>query len=198
VTLNISGGTSPSVHSEGATIVKVVDPVNVTVTATNVGGTEIENALVLLEAADGAGPFPYDVTVTITNADDSGGPTAYVTHNGHGLATNDYIVIRDASYPENNGVFQITVTSVNAYNYELASFPGASPSGTIKATFAALYGLTNASGVVTAQRVYTANQNVSGWARKSSATPYYKTAPIVGEVNKTTGLSATAILISDE
>jgi hypothetical protein len=198
VTLNISGGTTPSVHSEGAIIVKVVDPVDLTVTAQNEGGTVIENALVYLKAKDGAGPFPFEETVTITNADDSGGPTAYVTHTGHGMASNDYVSIEGASYPENNGVFQITVTSVNAYNYELASYPGASPSGTIKATFVALYGLTNASGIKTGQRVYSANQNVEGWVRKSSATPFYKSSPLVGEVDKDIGYTATAVMISDE
>lgn len=198
VTLNISGGSTPSVHSEGAIINKVINPVSVTVTVKNSGGTVIENARVLLETADGTGPFPFEDVVIITNADDSGGPTAYVYHPAHGLATDDFVVIKGASYKENNGVHQITVTGINTYTYELSSHPGASPGGTIKSTYAALYGLSNASGIVTTSKAYSANQNVTGWVRKSSGTPFYKTASIVGTVDSDNGLSATAILILDE
>lgn len=198
VTLNISGGTSPSVHSEGATIVKVVNPVSVTVTCKTSAGANISGARVLLEAADGAGPFPFEDSVSITNADDSGGPTAYVTHNGHGLASNDYVVIKGAGYSENNGVKQITVIDTNTYSYELDSYPGASPSGTITCTYAALYGVSNASGIVTTSRVYGSNQNVIGWARKGTSTPLYKTSSIVGEVDSSDGFSATAVMILDE
>jgi len=198
VTLTLSGGTTPSIRTEGATVDIVSGAVDVTVTVKTSAGVNIQNARVIVEAADGAGPFPYQEAVTIVNADDSGGPTAYVTHNNHGLATNDYVNIEGASYSVNNGVHQITVTGANTYTYELSSYPGANPSGTITCTFVALYGLSNVNGVVTTSRVYSANQNVAGHARKSTSTPFYKTGVIVGEVDKDDGFSTTAIMILDE
>lgn len=61
-----------------------------------------------------------------------------------------------------------------------------------------LSGLTNASGVIQdTAYTYTADDNVSGWARKSSASPYYKEGPISGTITST-GFSGTAILQSDE
>jgi hypothetical protein len=198
VTLNISCGSTPSVHSEGATINKVVNPVSVTVTCKTSAGAVIEGARVLVEASDGAGPFPFEDSVTISNADETAGPIAYVTHSSHGLASNDYVVIKGASYKENNGVHQITVINVNSYSYTLSSYPGSTPTGTIECTFAALYGTSNASGVVTTSRVYSSNQNVIGWARKSTSSPLYKTSAIVGEVDSSDGFTATAVMIADE
>ena len=199
ITLNlVSCSGNVSVKTAGCTVIVVEDPVTVKVTVKTAAGALVENARVMLKASNGTGPFPFEVTVAVVNADDSGGPTAYVTHAAHGMATNDYVKIEGAGYPENNGVFQITVTSASEYNYELASYPGASPSGTIKATFVALYGLTSALGVVSTGRVYSSNQPVEGWARKSTSTPFYKSGPISEEVDSSDGLTATAILILDE
>lgn len=61
-----------------------------------------------------------------------------------------------------------------------------------------LNGLSNASGVVQdTAYTYTADDVVSGWARKSSASPYYKEGPISGTITNT-GFSGTAILQADE
>jgi hypothetical protein len=78
------------------------------------------------------------------------------------------------------------------------SAPGSSPTGTITCTFVALYGLSNASGIVTTSRVYSADQNVEGWARKSSSSPYYKPGPLSGTVDSADGFSTTAVLVIDE
>jgi hypothetical protein len=162
----------------------------------NSGGTVIENARVFVKAADGSGPFPnaYDATVTIVNS----GTTATVTHNSHGMATNDHVVISGASHEENNGVFQITVSDSDTYTYTMSSAPGSSPTGTIKCTFVALYGLSNASGIVSTSRVYSSNQNVVGWARKGSSSPFYKTGSVSDEVDSSDGLNYTTVLISDD
>ncbi len=178
----------------GATVTIVSDPVTVKVTAKTAAGVNVENARVLLRASDGTGPFPYDVTVTITNS----GTTATVSHTAHGIATNDKVQISGASLSANNGVFQITVTGVDAYTYTMASTPGSNPTGTIKSTFVALSGLTNSSGVLSTSRVYSSDQPVSGHARKSTSSPLYKTAPVVGDVDSVDGISATAVMILDE
>lgn len=180
--------------SAGATVVIVSDPVTVQVQVKNASGINIENARVMVAASDGTGPFPYQETVTITNS----GTTATVSHTGHGMDTNDYVKIEGASHLQNNGIHQITKISDDSYSYVMSSAPGSDPTGTIKSTFVALYGLSNSSGIVSTTRVYSSDQNVSGWARKASATPFYKTGPISGTVDATDGFTGSAVLILDE
>ena len=194
VTINYTGA-APSVHSAGATIVKVGSSVDVTVTVKTVAGVNVENARVLLKAKDGTGPFPWQETVTsITNS----GTTATVAHTGHGMASNDRAYIYGASLIANNGVFQITVNGVDEYEYTMLSTPGSSPTGTIKCTFVALYGLSNALGVVTTSREYGSDQPVVGWCRLSTSSPLYKPAPLVGAVDDLLGFSGTGVMILDE
>jgi len=181
--------------SAGADVVIIEDPVTVKCTVVDTDGTKIQNARVLIKAADGTGPFPFDATVTIVNS----GTTATVTHNSHGMATNDYVVISGASLEANNGVWQITKINDNSYSYTMSSTPGSSPTGTIKCTFVALYGLSSALGVVSTSRVYSSNQPITGWARKATTSPgLYKPGTISGEVDSSDGLTATAVLIVDE
>jgi hypothetical protein len=179
--------------SAGATVVIVQDPVTVKVTVTDVLGNAIDGARVLVKASSGTGPFPYQASVTISNS----GTTATVTHTGHGLSSNDKVLIEGASLLVNNGIHEITKISDNSYSYVLSSAPGSSPTGTITATFVALYGVTS-GGVVSTSRVYSSDQPVTGWARKASNPPYYKPGPIVGPVDSTDGLNATAVMIVDE
>ena len=179
--------------SAGAGVTIVNDPVTVKVTVTDAGGTLISSARVILKASDGTGPFPYQDTVTIVNS----GTTATVTHNSHGMLTNDKVEIRGASLAANNGVFSITYISDNSYSYTMGSSPGSSPTGTITCTFVALEGLTVA-GVISTSRVYSSDQPVVGWARKSSASPFYKTGPLSGAVDSTDGYNNTAVLTADE
>jgi len=193
VTITITGGTTPSYRTDGATVVIVAGAVTVLVNAKTVGGANIQNARVFLKAATG-GPFPFDVTVTIANS----GTTATVTHTSHGLLTNDKVVIKGASHLANNGVFTITVTGTNTYTYTMGSSPGSNPTGTIKATFVALEGLTDASGNISTSRVYASAQPVTGWVRKSTGSPLYKQALLGGSVSNTAGYTANAQLVSDE
>lgn len=194
ITLNIVGGDTPTYRTDGATVNIVANPVDVTVTVTTTGGTVIQNARVLVEASNGTGPFPYQEAITITNST----TTATATHTGHGLVSNDKVVIRGATQTAYNGVFQITVTDANTYTYTMSSDPGGSATGSPVSSFVAVEGLTNASGVVTANRVYSSNQPVVGTARKATGSPLYKPAVINGTVNSSTGFNTTVPLISDE
>jgi len=195
VTIYIVGGSGTfSYKTDGATVDIIPDPVTVKATATTKSGTPIQNARVLLRASDGTGPFPYDETVTISNS----GTTATVTHTAHGMASNDYVQITGASLAANNGVFQITYISANSYSYTMGSTPGSSPTGTIKATFVALYGLTDVNGEVSTSRVYSTDQPVTGWARKSTSAPYYQEGVLVGSVDSVDGFDKTAVMVSDE
>lgn len=194
VTINVTGGDTPTYNNgSGASTTIVSGAVTVKVTVADAGGTLISDARVLLAASDGTGPFPYQETVTITNS----GTTATVNHTAHGMATNDKVMIRGASHDENEGVKQITVTGVNAYTYVMDTAPGSNPTGTITSTFVALSGLT-VLGVLSTSRVYSSDQPVTGWARKSSSSPYYKTGPLSGSVDNSDGYNNTAVLILDE
>jgi hypothetical protein len=191
--ITISGGTTPSIRTAGCTITIISGAVNVDLYVKTATGTAISGAQTLLKA-DAGGNLPSNVTVTIANS----GTTATVTHTGHGLATNDKVLIKGASHYQNNGVFSITKTGNDTYTYTLSSAPGSNPTGTIKSTFVVLSGTTDSNGLITMSRVFPADQPVSGWARKSSASPYYKTGPVSGTVDSATGAIFTALLIADE
>jgi hypothetical protein len=193
VTINCAA--LPSVKSAGATIVKVGTSVTVTVYAKDIGGNNVNDARVLLKAANDTGPFPFEETVTsISNS----GTTATVSHTGHGMATGDKVLINGASHWQNNGVFSITKDNDNQYHYTLPSDPGSSPTGTIKATFVALEGLTS-SGFLSTSREYSSPQPVTGWIRKAPvAGPWYKPAPLTGTIPSSGEFTTTGVMISDE
>ena len=132
--------------------------------------------------------------MTIVNS----GTTATVTHTAHGLTNNDFVQITGASLAANNGVFQTTFVSANSYTYTMNSTPGSSPTGTIKCTFVALYGTTDASGIKSASRVYATAQPVEGWTRKSTTSPFYTQGILVGGVSTTLGYDATGVMVLDE
>jgi len=191
--LTIDGGTTPSVRTAGVSVTVISGAVTVTARTVTENGTNIQDARVHLEAASG-GVFPVAASVTISNS----GTTATVTHNSHGLATNDKVVIRGASLNENLGVHSITVTDTNTYTYTMSSAPGSSPTGTITSTFVVLNGLTDVNGEISMSRVFSGNQPVTGRARKSSSAPYFKNANLTGTVSSSTGGSFTAVMISDD
>lgn len=202
VTLYLNGFTGNySYLSDGADITIVPDPVTVKVTATTTDGTPIENVLVLLEATSGSptGPFPVQASVTIAR---TGSPEslAIVSHNSHGMASNDYVVIRGANQAEYNGTKQIIVIDANSYSFvtDSSPLPVTPATGTITATFAALYGLTDVNGEISTSRVYSSNQPVLGWGRKMSGTPYYKEGVLTGFIDSTTGYDKSAVMALDE
>lgn len=191
--LTISGGTTPSIKTAGCAVTVISGAVSATVTVKTVGGTAIQYARVLVVAAAG-GPMPFNVTVTISNS----GTTATVTHSAHGMATNDKVQIKGASHLQNNGVFTITKIDAGSYSYTMGSAPGSSPSGTIKCHYVALSGETDANGEITMSRVFSSDQPITGRVRKSTGSPIYKTANIVGTIDSVAGFAVTTQLIGDE
>jgi hypothetical protein len=198
LTINVAAGgaSTPTYYNTGSGDVSVVaGSVTVQVTVTTTGGVPIEDALVYVQAKDGTGPFPFeDVVTSITNS----GTTATVAHTAHGMATGDYVHIYGGTLAANRGVFLITVNGVDEYEYTMLSTPGSSPTGTITSTFVALYGLTNSSGIKSVGRVYTSDQPITGWARKSTSSPFYVEGPISGTIDSADGLPASAVLVLDE
>lgn len=197
MTLTITGGTVPSIRTAGCTVTVSTGSRTVTVKSQTALGAVIGTAMVNLETATGggAGSLPYNVTVTIVNS----GTLATVTHATHLLVTSDKVVIRGASHNANNGVFSITKIDAGSYSYTMLSTPGSSPTGTIKSTFVLLYGTTDAgTGEISMSREFPVAQPVTGWARKMSASPFYKEGPINTTVSSTANTYISSTLVSDE
>jgi len=195
VNLNIYGGgdSSFSIHSAGATVNIIAGAVTVYVKASTSGGVAIQGARVLIYAFSG-GTLPYNETVTITNV----GTTATVSHTGHGMDSGDKVRITGGDLTVNRGVQTITKINDNSYSYTLASAPGTSPTGTIYSTYVALEGTTDINGEISVSRVYSSNQPVKGWTRKSTTSPLYKTGNITGTIDTADGFNFISVLISDE
>lgn len=194
VTINCVGCTGNlSYKTAGATVNIVPDPATIKVTAKTATGALIQNARVMLKCADATGPFHYDVTVTAVWALG----VVVVSHTGHNVKNGDFVVISGCDKDPVNGVKEVQGADTDEYGFLLTGDPG-TLGGTIKSTAVPLYGLTDVNGEIEDSRVYSSDQNVTGWARKGSSSPFYKTAPITETVDKDNGLSTTAILILDE
>lgn len=174
----------------GVTVTVVADPATTQVTVEDSLGNLIENARVFLETADNGGGsgFPYQsATASLTAT----GTTATLTSSvAHGLATNDYVVIRGASDQYYNRQAQITVSSTTVFTYTINALAAASAGGTPVFSYAPISGLTNVSGVISSSKVWPAVQGLQGWARKSS--DLLKQAPI----SITDGSGGTNLLIA--
>ena len=193
ITVQKLNGSNPTTYT-GSLVTFTAPPVDTTVVVktSDTPPVAIQDARVLVLAATG-GQMPYDVTVTIVNSD----TTATVTHTAHGMATNDKVQIKGASLQANNGVFTITKIDVDSYTYTMSSTPGSSPTGTIKSTYAALYGLTDVNGEITMSRMFLSDQPITGRIRKSTSSPFYKTSNFIGTIDSTTGFSNTIQMIPD-
>jgi hypothetical protein len=204
VTINLIGCSSDvsfatSYRTDGANVSIVQDPVTFSVTVKDLDtGAVIENARVMVPVTSAAN-FPYNASVSIAGS----GTTATVTHATHGLATNDNILIAGAIEDVYNGAYTITLDGVdpdNKYTYTAPDTLPASASGSPTATMVLLNGDTNASGVITDSRTYSADQTVSGWVRRHTYGPSYTSATwteSTSTLTKTgafTGLSGTFLL----
>jgi hypothetical protein len=196
VTINVNSGDTPTYRNgTSATTTIVAGAVTVQVTAINAAGTGIDSARIHLRASDGTGPFPFEESVTISRL----ATLATVTHTGHGMSTNDKVMLRGITDKiEDNTVFLITVNTVNEYEYTTTNSGSTSYTGTITSTFVALDGLANASGVLSTSRVYSSNQPVTGKTAKSTIVPFLKQGILTGAISSTTGYDQSAVMTSDE
>lgn len=195
VTINLVGCSGTvSYKSAGATVVLVVDPVTLTITVKDAStGSIIQGARVFAQVADGTN-FPYQDSVTIV----SSGGTATVTHTAHGLDTGDMVLIAGANENDYNGVKTITYITDNSYSYAVLNSPSSPATGTITSTLVLIDELSDGSGQASDTRSYSSSQPITGKVRKSSSSPYYKSAAVAGTVSSTAGVSLTVQLISDE
>ncbi|MBI2046234.1 MAG: hypothetical protein HYT28_02345 [Parcubacteria group bacterium] len=159
----------------GIAVTLSISPVTFSVTAKDLDtGDVIENARVMVPVTSNAN-FPYNASVTITGS----GTTATVTHTTHGRATGDNILIAGATEDVFNGAYTITLDGgdpTNKYTYTAPGTLPASASGSPTATMVLLNGFTNASGVISDSRTYSADQPVSGWVRRHTYGPSYTSA----------------------
>ena len=213
-----------SYRSAGATIDLVIAPVTTKITAEDQSGTLLENVRVLLETADNGGGsgFPYQAATTSLSASST---TATLTASAaHGLSTNDYVVVRGALDQRFNKVAQITVTSTTVFTYTVTAAggtgeyfnanywnanywnsnywlatggSGGAAGGTPVFSYAPISGLTDSNGVIQSTKSWPASQGLSGWARKSTTSPYYKTSPI-SVADASNGTDLLVLMISDE
>lgn len=196
VTINLIGCTGNiSYKSAGADVTLVVSPVATSVKILDGrDNSNLQNAMVILEASDGTGDLPYLDSVTITQLLG----TATVTHTAHGLVTGNKVIIagvtNDVDY---NGVKTITVTGANAYTYSTNDGPTPA-TGTITSTGVVLQGLTDVSGEISDTRSWSLAQPVIGVARKASSSPYFKDGNLTGTISTTLGLSIVQALTIDE
>jgi len=124
--------------------------------------------------------------------------TATVTHTAHGLATGVQVNIQGAAEPEYNGAKTITVTSANTYTYTITATTSPA-TGTIVATAIVLNDLTSALGI--AQETgfnFTNTQPITGWVRRGTSSPRYKTTPVSGDIVASVGFSTTVFMVTDE
>jgi len=162
----------------GITVTLVVDPKTTKITCEDPDGSPLQNVRLLLETADNGGGsgFPYQASVsTLTQ---TGGTATLTASAAHGLATNDYVVVRGANDEGYNRVAQITVTGGSTFTYTVPAGAGASAGGTPVFSYVAVSGLTNASGIIQSSKTWPASQGLTGWARKTTSAPYYKQTSI--------------------
>ncbi len=198
VTINVNGGTTPTIrNSAGSSTTVVAGTVTVAINVKSAEtGLNLQDARVFIETADATGPFPYNAAITSITR--SGSTATVTTTAAHGLATNDKVVIRSANQNEYNGIQTITVTGASTFTYTVSGTPATPATGTITFSFIALEGLTDSNGNISASRVYPSSQPIKGKVRKSTSAPFYKSSPILGTVSNTTGFSTTIQLLSDD
>ncbi len=197
ITLNlVECGGNFGYRTEGVAVSIITDPVTVTITVTDNASPPvvIEDARVFLEASSGSGPLPFEDSVAIVQS----GGLATVTHAAHGLETNKYVVIRGATQNEYNKVAQVTVVDPGEYTYAVDSCVSSPATGSPVATGVIISGLTNPSGIIADTRTYSGNQPFTGWARKSSAQPFYRSGNITGIISSVDGFTASISLLLDE
>lgn len=197
-TINVSGGTSPTYKTAGATVSIVLNPVSQAVNVKDVDGTDLQNVRVFVEtAATIASGEMFEAAVT--SLTQSAGTATCTTTAVHGLATNDYVVIRGAQPDGYNKVAQVTVSSTTVFTYTVDSGLSSPATGTPIVSFVPVYGLTDVNGDISASRTWAAAQQLKGWARKKNTTsPFYKDGDFAYTVDTTNGNSTNVVLQPDE
>jgi len=183
----------------GVTVTVVIDPATTKFTVKDINGTAIQNARVLAETADNGGGAGFPFEAAVSTLTQSAGTATLTASAVHGLATNDYVVIRGAQPDGYNKVAQITVTSTTVFTYSVDSGLSSPATGTPVFSYAPIGGLlTDASGIVSSSKTWPASQGLKGWARKkNTSSPFYKDSDI-NVADASGGTNQTLTLQPDE
>ena len=183
-----------SVLTNGANVDLVVNPVTLTLhVIAQEGGADISGARAHVTAGT-TGPLPFEDSVIINRS----GSTANVTHASHGLSDGDLVFIEGANEDEYNGVQTIANSASGSYEYTVSGTPDTPATGTITSTAVIISGTTNATGYISDTRTYASDQDYEGRVRQSSADPFYKTSPVSGIIDSSTGFSETVQMVLDQ
>ncbi len=181
----------------GITVTLVVDPKTTKITVQEQDGTAIQDARVFVETADNGGGSGFPYQAATSSLTQSAGTATLTASVAHGLATNDYVVVRGANIEGYNKVAQITVTSTTVFTYSVDSGLGSPAGGTPVFSYVPISGTTNVSGVIQSSKTWPASQSLGGWARKSTSSPYFKQST-VSIADASGGSDIVVILLSDE
>lgn len=185
------------VDSAGITVTLVVDPVTQLVNVKDTSGNNLQDVRVLVEVAETiSGGEIYEATVSSLVS--SAGTATCTMASAHGLVTGDKVVVRGAQPDDYNRVATVTVSSSTIFTYTVPVGISSPATGTPVVTYAVLSGLTNASGNIQASRTWGANQAVTGKARKSTTSPFFKQGLISYTVDSSNGNTTNVVLQPDE
>jgi len=198
LTVNLVGCTGNfGYYSAGVDVTIVADPATTKVTVEDSTGAMLQNARVFLETSDNGGGSGFPYQASITSLTQSSGTATCDTTTAHGLVTGDQIVIRGAQPDGYNKVASITVTDTDTFTYSVDSGLSSPATGTPIVSYVAVHGLTNSLGVIQSDKVWPASQGLSGWARKSTSSPYFVEAGI-SIADASSGTDLLLALQSDE
>ena len=182
----------------GISVTLVVNPVTTKFTVQDLDGNKIQSARVLAETADNGGGSGFPYQASVTSITQTAGTATLTAGAAHGLATNDYVVVRGAQPDGYNKVAQITVTGASTFTYSVDSGLTSPATGTPVFSYSPIGGvLTDVNGVVQSSKTWPASQSLKGWARKSTSAPYYKQSAIT-VADASGGTDQVLTLLSDE
>ena len=184
------------IKTAGATVGVAIGGSTTQLTVRDTDGNPISGARVLMETSSNpGGGYPYQAAITsITQA---AGVATVTTTAAHNLPTGGNIVIRGAQPDGYNKVATYTVTGASTFTYPVDSGLSSPATGTPVVSYVPISGTTNASGIILAKIAWPVSQSLSGWARKSTSSPYYKQSTI-SVADASADVNATVTLISDE
>jgi hypothetical protein len=199
VTINVSGGGSPTVRNgAGASTEIVAGSVTTLINIKDFDGNNEAGVAVYLEAADASGDLPFEQAI---NSITRSGTDATVTFAAaHGLETGEYLKLHGITDKEEDlsGAHQVTVTGPTTLTYQTTASGSTNYSGTITGTGATIYGTTDANGNISSTRAYSTDQPLTGYARKSDdGVTYFKAIDLDDTVNSVSGLTINRRLVED-
>jgi len=158
----------------GITVTLVVSPKTTKVNVVSSSGADIQDARVFLETSDNGGGSGLAYQAATSTLTQTGGTATLTSSTAHGLKTNDYVVVRGANVEGYNKTAQITVSSTTVFTYSVGAGIGSPAGGTPVFSYCPISGLTDSNGEIQSSKTWPASQGLTGWVRKSTASPYYK------------------------